>query len=419
MAPSDTPLLLLLPVLLIASAFFSGTETALFGLSQRELASIRRKGGLASSAVDALLRNPRRLLVTILLGNMTINVLYFVVASVLMLHATDPTSRVILSIVPLLAIILLGEVLPKMAATARRDVWCRLASSPMLAIHRLLVVVAQPLEWLVLEPASRLVRPIGARETPLSVQELAHLLELSQRTGDIDAEEANLLDAVADLGVLRVRDVMTPRVRMPWIDGDATRQDVLESFDPLPRIMHVCKGSLDTGVTGVLSTKRLLVATEGTRAGELQFTPLHVPETATLDRLLEMLRKAHRRASVVVDEFGAVVGVITITDVVDRLVQSLDRAHADTPEDSPGVEVIDENTWRVSGSLNAHDWMDAFSMEERASASTVSGLIATSLGRLPRVGDAVRIADVTLRVESMQGSIVESVLVSLEKDDDR
>ncbi|MHC4976025.1 MAG: hemolysin family protein [Planctomycetota bacterium] len=413
MAPSDTPLLILLPVLLIASAFFSGTETALFGLSQRERASIRRKGGLAAIAVDALLRNPRRLLVSILLGNMTINVLYFVVSSVLVLHATDATWRVVFSIVPLLAIILLGEVLPKMAATSRRDVWCRFASSPMLALHRVLVFVAQPLEWLVLEPASRLVRPIGQREDPMSVKELGALLELSQRTGDIDAEEARLLDAVADLGVLRVSDAMTPRVRMAWVDENATREQLLDAFPTLPRIVHTCDGSLDNGVTGVLSVKRLLVEPEGTTCADLHLDPLYVPETATLDRLLEMLRGSHRRASVVVDEFGAVAGVITITDVVDRLVQSLDQAHADTPEDAPGVETIDANHWRVSGSLNAHDWMDAFAMDGHARAATVSGLIASALGRLPRVGDEVRIGDALVRVETMQGSVVGTLIVSL------
>jgi magnesium and cobalt exporter, CNNM family len=414
MTPADTPLLVLLPVLLVASAFFSGTETALFALTQRERSSIQRKGGIIASAVEALLRNPRQLLVTVLLGNMTVNVLYFVVASVLVLRAQTTSAKIILSVGTLLGIILLGEVLPKMAATGRRDVWCRFTASPMLALHKLLLFVSRPLEWLLLEPASRLVRPIGSRHDSLSVQELAHLLDMSKHSGEIDAEEAFLLDAVADLGVLQVRDIMNPRVRMPWLDANTTREQALATWNEnLPRIVHICDGTLDQGVIGVLTVKRLLAAPPHTTVAQLQVDPIFVPETATLDGLLQMLRRAQRRAAVVVDEFGAVVGEVTITAVVGRLVQSLGRARSINPQDSPGVETIDDTHWRVSGSLNAHDWMDAFGMEERVHASTVSGLIASALGRIPTVGDTVELGLVELQVESMQGSIVQSAVVKL------
>lgn len=413
MNASDLPLLLLLPALLVASAFFSGAETALFGLTQRERLALLRQGGVGARAAVALLAQPRPLLITLLLGNMVINVFYFVIASVLLLRAEGALARAILSVAPLLALILLGEVLPKLTAGAHRVAWCRIASPAMYTVHRAITPLRDPIEALVIAPLSRLVGP-RRREPSLSTDELSELLEASRRAGAIDDEEARLLDAVADLGVMRVRDIMLPRVDMHWLREDAVRDDALALLDEAHRrIAPVCAGSLDDGVRGVLALKRLLAAPPGARARTLMVPALFVPENAPLDRLLDLLRQRRRRSAVVVDEFGGVVGFVTLADIVDRLAKSF-RADTARAGDRGGlVQPVRDGVWRVDGRLNVHDWADAFGLRAPMRASTVGGVIVGALGRLPTPGDSVSLGPVAIVVESVEGGAVRSALVSV------
>jgi len=413
MTAADLPLLLLLPALVVCSGFFSGTETALFGLTHRERVSLARHGGVGARAAATLLARPRRLLITLLLGNMVVNVFYFVISSVLLLRAEGAAARTALTVAPLLGLILFGEVLPKLTAGAHRRLWCRLASPPMLGVHRALTLVRDPIEALVIDPLSRVIRPRG-RGVALTQEELSALLDASRLSGAIDASEANLLDAVADLGVLRVRDIMIPRVDMTWLDADATRDEAIELLQRNPgRIVAVRRGSMDGGVVGVLALKRLLAAPAGVRASSLMAEPLFVPENTALDRLLETLRQRRRRSAVVVDEFGGVAGFVTIADIVDRLARSFRGPTAREAADTDLVERAGDGVWRVSGRLNVHDWADAFGHSAPVRASTVGGLIVATLGRLPREGDAVTIGPIRMRVESVDGGAVRSALVSV------
>ena len=177
MSATDVTLLLVLPGLLLASAFFSGSETALFGLSEHERAALASRSPLSGRAASALLHQPRMLLITILLGNMVVNVLFFVIASVLTLRADDVILKTVFSVAPLLAVILFGEVTPKLVATGRRVSWCAVFAPPLLALHRIIAPIRLALNALVVEPAARLA---GAQEpVALSADDLGELLEIS------------------------------------------------------------------------------------------------------------------------------------------------------------------------------------------------------------------------------------------------
>ena len=164
----DIPMLALLPGLLLLSGFFSGSETALFGLTETERMTLRRDESLAGRAVAALLANPRMLLITVLLGNMTINVLYFVTSSVLLMRADAGFIGLIaMAAVSLLLLILLGEVLPKLWANSRRVTFAVLTAPPLLALHRLIGPLRLVLDRAIVAPLSRLTAPA---EAPLTVQ---------------------------------------------------------------------------------------------------------------------------------------------------------------------------------------------------------------------------------------------------------
>jgi magnesium and cobalt exporter, CNNM family len=412
----DIPMLVALPILLACSAFFSGSETALFGLTGNERLGLRRSGTLAGRAVDSLLANQRMLLITVLVGNMTINVLYFVVTSVLLMKTQrGVAAQIALAAAFLLAIIALGEVIPKLIAHARRTGFALLAAPPLLTLHSLLGPLRLVLDRLVVAPLSRLTSP--SRLPPrLNEQELSALLDLSSSSGVIDEEEQRILQDVINLSQLKVRDVMTPRVRLVAVPAGAPYDDVraVAARTRLTRL-PVYARNIDH-VIGLLPVRRYLV--EGRNdPGALRrlLEPTgYVPETARLDQLLERFRRTRTQLAVVVDEYGGTAGLVALEDVVEELVGDI----AGPGERGPQAPVpIGPGRWRVDGGLSAREWAETFGQRlVSPQVVTLGGLMVATLGRSPQPGDAVDLGNVRLEVERVERSRVLSVIVTLRED---
>ena len=321
----DIPMLAALPALLGLSGFFSGSETALFALTESERITLRRAGGLAGRAVEALLADQRMLLITVLMGNMTVNTLYFVVTSVLLMHSDLAVpGAVLLAVGFLLLVILLGEVTPKLIANTHRTGFAGVTAPPMLALHRAIAPLRVVIDRFVIGPLSRLSSP-SERPPRLDEKELSALLEVSGSGGVIDAEEQRILQEVIRLGRLKVRDVMTPRVHIAAVGLDATCRQVRDLAERTRLTKFpVFDENLDH-IVGLLPVRSFLLAdhpptacVETLRQG---LVPVHyVPETARLDQLLDRFRETHTQLAIVVDEYGGTAGLVAAEDVVEELV---------------------------------------------------------------------------------------------------
>ena len=411
----DLVLAALLPALLVLSAFFSACETTLFGMRPAERMALRRSHSLIARAVDSLLADPRSLLITVLLGNMTVNVLYFVISSVLLMNAQIGILGEIVLVIMSLLVLTCGEVLPKVVANARRTRAAVLLATPLLVLHRVIAPLRIVIDRLIVSPLSRLTAPT----TPpprLAPSEIASLLELSGRQGVIDAEEQRVLLDVLKLGRLKVRDVMTPRVRVIALPAEARRDEVAEAartagLAQLPVYLR----DLDH-IIGMLPLRTfLLQADQPTTAQELARPVEFVPEIATLEQLLDHFRSKQTQMVIVVDEYGGTSGIVALQDVVEQLVGELasgDDAHAQTPV------MIGPGRWRAGGDVSVHDWAEAFGATGLVTrVATLGGLVTNLLGRGPEVGDAVDVGSVRLEVEQVEGSRVAAVIITLLDDD--
>ncbi len=411
----DIPMLAALPLLLLGSGFFSGSETALFALTENERMSLRRGGGLAARAVELLLADQRMLLITVLVGNMTINVLYFVMTSVLLMKSgLNLLGEVLLGASFLVVIILLGEVTPKLIANTRRVGFASFVAPLLLTLHRVIAPLRVVLDRFVVAPLSRLTSP-SERPPRLDEEELSALLEVSGSGGVIDEEEQRILQDVINLSQLKVRDVMTPRVRVAAISIDASYEQVRDLAEQTRLTKFpVYRENIDQ-IVGLLPVRTWLLDPPGSGAESLQplLTPAHyVPETARLDQLLNRFRETHTQLAIVVDEYGGTAGVVAAEDVVEELVG--DIAGDEQRGGLQPPKLLGPGRWRVDGASGIHDWAEAFGTRlVSPQVATLGGFIVARLGRAPQVGDRVELGNVRLQVEQIDRARVLSIIVTL------
>ncbi|OON77330.1 hemolysin family protein [Streptomyces tsukubensis] len=307
-------------------------------------------------------------------------------------------------------LMVVGELVPKNWAI----------SSPLAVARR----VATPQRWFsaVFRPfithlnntANRFVRRFGlepAEElaSARGPQELAALARHSARTGTLEADTAELFVRTLNLADLTAENVMTPRVRVIALDSSATCEDVAAATRAtgLSRF-PVHRGGLDS-VSGVVHIKDVLAVPASRRAhvqvAELMRPPLFVPETLTVDRLLDRL-SGRQTMAVVIDEYGGTAGVATLEDIVEEVVGEVRDEH--DPHETPGIAPAGEDgsgrrLYSADGSARTDQLMRIGLRVPDGPYETLAGLMATELGRIPTPGDSVEVAGWRLDVADASG----------------
>jgi len=409
-----------MPLLLLASAFFSGSETALFSLSSHQRLRLSRDKHLASQAAATLLAETRSLLLTLLMGNMVINVLFFAVSTLVLfrlqtIHKAHAVVITFMTVAPLILIIIAGEVFPKLMATRMAMGWTKLFAIPLLIVHRIISPLRAVVNFAIITPLARLIAP-SSKPKELSSDELEALLQLSQQHGVIDDDEEQTLQQVLALGQRKVRDLMTPRVELEAFDLDRDPAELIEMFKQtrLSRL-PVCRGDLDH-VEGVVYFRQVLLSLPKTKEElkPLVRTATFVPELQRADRLLIDFRKRGVTLAIVVDEYGGTAGLITLEDLVEHMVGEIAGPY------EPGLDTVESlghESWRVSGHLSIGDWTGVFGKIDPGyhmpRVSTIGGLVTARLGRLPSPGDRIHVGNLELEVERTDSRRVETILIRL------
>jgi CBS domain containing-hemolysin-like protein len=405
--------LILLIVLLVTSALFSGAETALFGLSRHDLSQFRRDERASHRLVAELMRHPRRLLLTLMVGNVTVNMFIFA-SSIAFFNSVAghrPTLAKLLGLISPILVTVFVDLLPKGTAIVLRTrmaVW----AAPFVRVAQVVLrPISAALNLALVAPLTRLL--VGGRRPDeyVTVEELRELVEMAERHRIIDADENAMLGEVVQLSRLKVRDIMIHRV-------DMLAFEVYDDPDVLKRIFRerrlerlpVYEGSIDH-IVGQVFAKDVFLD-PATPIKELVRPLRFVPELITLTQLLSHFRGTKTELAIVVDEYGGVIGLVTLDAVAEQIVGELTGPEG--PDETSPWERLDARRYRVSGSLNIRDWAEQFDIRRvDDEVTTVAGLVLARLGRLPAVGDKVRMGNLELSVESMRGRRIDRVLLEL------
>ena len=389
-------------VLLAGSAFFSGSETALFSLSGGQLHRLARSGR-SGRIVASLTRQPRQLLNALLLGNLIINVAYTAIAATIVFDLDRSRlpawSAPLGSVVALVVLILVGEVAPKIIALSATRRWALLCGAMVAAYKRAAGPVLWVIQQVAIGPITRVISPGRRRGGEISAGELGDVLDLAARQGTIDRDAGAMLQEIVELTGLRTCDIMVPRVDMIAGDIATPRAGLIQTFkDTHLTRLPVYDGDVDN-VVGIIVARALLLSPRKPLR-ELLRPVTFVPEAASVERLLVGFRANSTKLAIVVDEYGGTAGLVTLEDILEEIAGEMPDPRE--TEFEPVVREIGEGLYMLDGNLPIHEWADAFEIDlRRQRITTVGGFVTWLLGRIPRVGDTATYRNLHFTVESL------------------
>jgi CBS domain containing-hemolysin-like protein len=399
-------------VLLACSAFFSGSETSFFNLSRRQVSLLSQSKHKLQKLAARLLNKPKQLLSCLLFGNMTVNVLFYAVASVLTVRVGRQVgggAAAIIAFISFAVLLLFGEILPKSLAYANSRSVSVAAALPLV----LCLQVFAPLQFVfrafIVEPILRLLLGPLQPAKPINTGEFKSLIEQVRKRGLITADENKLLGEIIELGFLKVRHVMEPRVDMIACSvsdsAESAREKMLKNhLTKLP----VYARTIDN-IVGLVYLRQLILEGEAL-LDKLVQQVYFVPEQKTVESLLEFFREKGTDTAIVVDEYGGIAGSVRLEDIAEELLGPIEAA-----EGIELVESIGPFKYRLAGDVSIHDWAEAFGINpEEAKVTTIGGLVTVLLGRIPKSGDTAYLHNLTFTVERVRKHRIKTVILTLE-----
>jgi len=401
-------------VLLACSAFCSGSETAFFNLSKKHIKAMRSSKHRLQTLAASLIDQPKKLLMSLLLGNMMVNVLYFSVASIFSINISkefNPAAGAAAASISFFALLLFGEIMPKSIAFSNSPQIAVFAAGIAYMLIKILSPVLTFSETFIVTPAVRLIlgQPeITKKPEKISINQLKLLIESSQKQGLISSDENQLLTGILEMGFLKVRHLARPRVDITFISKDTPPQDAVKimSQQKLTKI-PVYDERIDN-IIGLVFLRDILTSPQKP-IKDLLKPVTFVPEQKTIESLVEFFQKNQTDIAVAVDEYGGISGCVFLDDIIDSLLTG------EQFEITDPVQQIGPLTYRLAGNLSIHDWADAFGIEpDQLRVATVGGLVTSMLGKIPKPGDKARLKNLLFTVEKVKKHRIESVILTLE-----
>ncbi len=417
--------LVLLVLLLLASALVSGSEVAFFSISSRDLDELKENDKKKHESISELLDHPKTLLATILIANNFINVAVVILSSFITAALFDfsdnETLGFIVQVVAITFLILLfGEVLPKVYANKNPIGFGSMMSGPMFVLRRLF----RPVALLLVRSTNFIEKRLERKTEGLSVDDLSQALEITSNE-ESSQEEQKILEGIVKFGSTNVRQIMKPRMDVVCVDQEANYGDILKiilesGFSRIP----VFEENFDN-VKGVLYIKDLLPHVDKPADFEWQTLmreAFFVPENKKIDDLLREFQDKKIHLAIVVDEYGGTSGIVSLEDIIEEIVGEIsDEFDAEELYYSK----LDDQNFVFEAKIHLNDFFRVVDADENDfsehtdEAETLAGFVLELAGKFPEKGEELEFKHYLFKVESLEGRRMKRIKVTiLQKEQD-
>ena len=404
--------IIVLIILLVLSGFFSMSETALMALSKIRIRHMVEDGVKGAKLVEKLTQDPNKLLGAILIGNNIVNILASSLATTLFVNAFGASGVGIATAVMTVLVLIFGEITPKSIAKQKSEQVALKVSKPISIIVKLF----KPFIGIFTFISSGFIRLLGgnpkASEPFITEEELRTMVGVSEEEGVLEDVEKEMIFNVFDFADSQAKDVMVQRVNIVAVDSDATYEEVLdvikkEQFSRIP----VYNQTIDD-IIGMLYVKDLIIAGQNKddfKVIDYMREPYYTFEFKKIKELFNEMKKTRNHISVVLDEYGGTVGIVTIEDLIEEVFGDIEDEYDDYNNE---IEVIKEDEYVVDGSSKLDDISELIGVNmESEEFDSIGGLIIGELGRFPENKEEVNISNIRFVVEEVDKNRIKKVRI--------
>lgn len=384
MDPDSIRSILFMLILVSLSGYFSATETAFSTFNRLKMKGLAESGNKRARLVLTMAEDYDRLLSTILVGNNLVNILLTTVATIFFakLIVEESVATAVSTIVTTVVVLIFGEISPKSLAKEYADGFV-MATAPLL---RLITWILLPINW-IFSGWKRLLRLVFKTkgEDTVTEEEVLTIVDEAEEDGTLGEQESEMIRRVIAFNDREAIDILIPRVEVTAVAADATAEElgnlfVETGFSRLP----VYEESIDH-VIGIVYHKDYYKHPNGKPSPTAIMKPaVYIPPTMKIRLLLNKLQEEQSHIAIVADEYGGILGIVTMEDILEELVGDIWDEHDDVIRN---IEPQPDGTALVLCSTELIDLMEHFGTETACAATTVSGWVMEAMGCIPAVGD--------------------------------
>ncbi len=420
--------ILLLVVLLGLSAFFSSSETSLFSLSRLQLEQLKRDRDPRGALIDRMLSQPRRLIVTILMGNELVNVAASALSAVVIIDLWGQEQKWLNLVIMVPVLLLFGEITPKAFAIRNNLAFARFQC-------RYLDVFAQvimPVRWTVRQIADYFTTLLtGASRSPASIVTEDMLRSLAREgvgEGAIDEHEAKYIDLIFEFGDTTLRDIMTPRSQIFSLPASSSLAELAREVTRTRHTKVPIYSQNSDAIVGVLFARDLLgISLPDTTPEEshkvlfrLLREPFFVPESKRAAELFHTFRRRRLSLAFTVDEFGGLTGMVTMEDLLECIFGDIPSQSEVVKENIAGFRSLGPNEYRADGAVPLRKLRSELGIDFPAEGvETIGGLLLREFRELPAEGDQITLEGVDFVVTSVAERRIQEVIIRVSPNRER
>ena len=414
---------LLIFLLLMGSAFFSGTEIAYTSLSKLKMKRDSDNPTTLQKLVGFIYNHYDYALSTVLVGNNLVNIGATSVATVLAVNLavrmdgriTDETASTIVTLVMTVLILIIGEITPKMVARRCSETIAKLAAWPLLV----LMILFFPVVWITTGIVNlfSLLWKKDTQSVTITEEELENLLDTAEDEGVIDESETELLQSALEFTDMDAADILTPRIDVVGFELHDSMEYILNTINETQFSRYPVYERTIDHVVGILYVKHLLkelVDNKDVQLTDLLLEPVYIPKTMKLHDIMDQFRSHQSHMVIVADEYGGIMGVVTMEDVLEQLVGEIWDENDDIVND---WQQLDKHRWECSGDMNLTEFFDNLELDDDkldSDCATVGGWAAENIGAMPVAFDSFDYLQYTILVKHVDENHRISRLLILE-----
>jgi putative hemolysin len=418
--------LLILFFLILLNGFFSMAEIALVSARKARLEGQASKGDSRAGQALKLAVKPESFLSTVQIGITTIGIFtgvysgdkivddvagYFEGSGMMVTYSKEIATALVVILVTFFSLVF-GELVPKRIGLANPEGIAKSVAAPM----RLISLFAHPFVWLLSHFSGFILKIMRLKsdEGQVTEEEIKAIINEGTEHGAIEATEQEIIQRVFHLGDRNVTSLMTHRSDVVWFDVNDNEINIREKIESEPHSIYpVCDKSIDN-IKGIVSIKDMYVTPDDVSFKQVMKTPLFVPENITPYKLLEKFKQTKIHTSFVVDEYGTLLGLVTLNDIMGAIVGELPQ------DDSEEFEIVEreDGSFLVDAQIPFYDFLTRFEKadwmnEGEQEFDTLAGFILHTLERIPSTGDHLEWKGFALEIIDMDGHRIDKILVKV------